>query len=122
MAGNYPAPREIPRGKVLLADPLRDQAEIAANRARLHLIAEAAPGALLKHSIYDGKVRLVWSSPGWEIAGSMMRWTNGFWAVWWLDRSYARQGRRYLPDDAGETTARAHFARLTATPSTEQSQ
>ncbi len=112
---NYPAPREIPAGKIILADlgiPSH-LADVQANRAHVDRIAEAPPGTLLKHSTYDNKVTLAWSSPGYEIAGSMMRWTNGYWAVWWWDRSYARQGRRFPSTDEGETKAREHFRWLT---------
>ena len=112
---NYPAPREIPAGKILLADPgiPGHSEEIRANRAILEVIDEKPPGDLLRHSTYDNRVRLVWSSPGFQIAGSCFTWTNGFWAVWWHDRSYARQGRQYHPNDEGEAKAREHFARLT---------
>lgn len=112
---NYPAPREIPAGKVILAElsiPSHYK-DVIANRAHVEKIDEKPPGPLLRHNTYDNRVVLAWSSPGYECAGAMMRWTNGFWAVWWMDRSYARQGRRYRLNDEGETKAREHFAMLT---------
>lgn len=64
---------------------------------------DARPCARLR----GATVRLVHATPGWEPAGSMARWTDGFYAVWW-DQFNARQGRRYQT----EAEARAHFTRL----------
>jgi len=74
-------------------------ADVRENRVHVELIDEK-PATRLR--TYDGKVRLLWSSPGYECAGSMMRWTNGGWRVNWHDSSYAIQGRRYLPNDEGD--------------------
>jgi len=71
------------------------------------------------HIAIRAEVRLVWSSPGFERAGSMMRWTNGFWAVQW-ERDGCTYGARYLPDGEGETKAREHFARLVPDPNSQE--
>ena len=107
----YPAPREIPPGKILIAE-WRDVGIHL--RAIGRTIAEA-PSARVR-----AVVRIVWSSPGYESAGSCARWTNGFWAVRWRDSSGAIQGRRYLPTEAGEAEARAHFAKLADLASSTQ--
>ncbi|HJU19322.1 MAG TPA: hypothetical protein VJ770_22945 [Stellaceae bacterium] len=116
MTDNYPAPREIPPEKILLAkcgDPV-----VAENRARREIVEDAPPRAGLpgRGSIH-GNIRLVWSSPGFEIAGSVMIWTNGYWAVWYASVDGTRHGRRYRPDARGEAEARAHFRRLTTAQS-----
>jgi hypothetical protein len=102
---NYPAPRDIPAGKILITEgPSGDQASIR----------EVIKSAYCEHVAIRAKVRLVWSSPGFEPAGSVARWTNGFWAVLWEDRSGSTQGRRYEATDEGEAEARAHYDRLFA--------
>jgi hypothetical protein len=53
-------------------------------------------------------VRFVESSAGYEPAGSVARWTDGYYAVRWTDYSGAIQGRRYR--DRYE--AANHFGRL----------
>jgi hypothetical protein len=53
-------------------------------------------------------VQLVHATAGWEPAGSMARWTDGFYAVW-FEMNGARNGQRYRT----EPEARTHFARLT---------
>jgi hypothetical protein len=53
-------------------------------------------------------VSLVTCTAGYEPAGSAMRWTGAFSAVWW-DREGARQGQRFLELAA----ARERFAYLT---------
>ncbi|HJU16778.1 MAG TPA: hypothetical protein VJ770_09945 [Stellaceae bacterium] len=116
MTGNHSAPREIPPGKILLAecgDPV-----VTESRAHREIVEQAPPRAGLpgRGSIH-GNIRLVWSSPGFEIAGSVMLWTNGYWAVWYAMANGTRHGQRYRPDAEGEVKARAHFRRLT----TEQS-
>jgi hypothetical protein len=101
---NIPAPREIPAGKVLLCEY---GAEDRADMARRETIAEA----FSHHVAIRALVRLEWSSPGWEIAGSVLRWTNGFWATRWTDRNGCIQGQRFKNDAEGEAQARARFAR-----------
>lgn len=110
MAGNYPAPREIPPGKVLIAEYGEQNAE----RAVVELIAEKEPRADFpgRRAILGG-IWLIWSSPGFEFAGSCMTWTNGYWAVRWRRRDNTYHGQRYRLDDGGETKAREHFRRLT---------
>ena len=98
-----PSPRTIPPGKIMLAEygELNDT-----NRAIVSLLASAYSARI------RGDVQLVRSSPGFETAGSCARWTNGFYAVWFYVGG-SRNGRQYRLDD--ETSARAHFARLTET-------
>lgn len=54
-------------------------------------------------------VQLVSATAGYEPAGAAMRWTDGFWAVWW-EAHGARQGQRFLT----EAPARERFAALTS--------
>jgi len=56
-----------------------------------------------------GTVKLVAATAGWEPAGSMARWTDGYYAVHYMVDG-AVNGRRYreLMD------AQAHYDRLTA--------
>lgn len=113
MENNYPAPRVIPDGKILLAE-YGDKA-IEGNRAIVELIDNAPPNQLFpgRHQILAG-INLIWSSPGFEMAGAVMRWTNGFWSVRWFNvNSNTYHGTRYKPDDEGEAKARDHFRRLT---------
>jgi hypothetical protein len=105
---HIPARREIPAGKILLAD-YGDQNYEAA-------IIETIAEAFAPHPAINATVRLQRSSPGFEPAGSRARWTNGYFAVRWRDRGGATQGRRYPDDPAGEAEARARFAALTALP------
>jgi hypothetical protein len=113
MNRNYPAPREIPPGKILLAE-CGDPA-VSENRTIREIVEEALPrpGMSGRGSIH-GNIRLVWSSPGFEIAGSVMIWTNGYWAVWYSRVDGTCHGRRYRPDAEGEAKAHAHFRQLTA--------
>lgn len=114
MKGNYPAPREIPPGKILIVGPMeRGWEEATKEHAIVELLAEAPPNKRLRPSVYDNKVTLFWSSPGFEIGGSVLRWTNGYYAVHWRDRSYAIQGRRFRPDEEGEAKAREQFRKWT---------
>ncbi len=103
---NIPVRRDIPAGKILLAD----YGDRDYEAATLETIAEGfAP-----HPAINATVRLQWSSPGFEPAGSRARWTNGYFAVRWTDRGGATQGQRYPDDPAGEADARARFAVLMA--------
>ena len=99
---NYPEPRDIPAGKVLITpfgySPPREE----------YAVVEPVANFMCNHVAIRARVRLEWSSPGWELAGSAMRWTNGYWAVRWEDRSGCTQGKRYL----NESEARAHFSKL----------
>jgi hypothetical protein len=106
-AANYPAPREIPAGHVLIS-------EYGDADKRDSAILEKVAEAFSAHVAVRAMVRLEWSSPGWEIAGSMLRWTNGYWACRWTDRNGCTQGQRYKNDDEGRAKARAHFDRLTS--------
>ncbi len=107
---NYPEPREIPAGKILIAEYGSAEAK---QRAVVEKIAAAPPRAGLQRSWFGDEIMLVWSSPGFQPAGSCMTWTNGFWAVWFHQPDGTRHGRRYTPDAAGEAVARTHFASLT---------
>jgi len=99
-----PQPRDIPAGKILLAE-YGDQ-DFIENRAQVNTLASAWSDQV------RAKVRLEHSSPGYEMAGSCARWTNGWFAVRWLDGS-ATYGQRYKDDAEGEIKAREHFAKLT---------
>ena len=100
---NHPSPREIPAGKVMLSEY---GPEIRSEMAVVELIDKKwsdRPGI-------KAFVKLEWSSPGWECAGSCARWTNGYWAVRYEDRNGCRQGRCMKSEDE----ARALFAKWTA--------
>ena len=101
---NIPQPRDIPAGKILLAEygTYPDS-----ERSQVETIAKAFAAAV------RAEVALQFATPGFECAGSCARWTNGYWAVRWHQWG-AIQGRRYSPTDQGETEARVHYARLTA--------
>ena len=96
---NFPAQREIPEGKILTAEYGTFDTD---ERAVRECLDEAWS------DIVRSTVLLVQSSPGFEPAGSVARWTNGYYAVWW-DLAGTIHGRRYHDEDA----ARAHFARIT---------
>lgn len=90
--------REIPAGKVLLAE-YRD---IGANEARpVETVLDTKAGW------GRTQVRLVAVTAGWALAGSMLRWDNGYYAVLW-DVDGVRHGRRYRAFD----DALAHFNRI----------
>ena len=100
---NHPAPRDIPAGKVLLCE-YRD-----ARREDMAIVETLAS----KHSdqpAIRGTVTLLWSSPGWECAGSMLRWTNGYYGVRFTAKDGAIHGRRFQSEDE----ARKLFATWTA--------
>lgn len=102
---NAPAARDIPAGKILIAEA-GDVNE--GNRAQTERIASAWS------DLVRAEVDLSYVTPGFEIAGSVCRWTNGYWAVRWQMRDGTTHGRRYQPTDPGETEARSHFGRLTS--------
>jgi len=108
---NYPAPREIPAGKILITPYGMPASEVIPDLAKVEIIAQK----YVAYCAIRATVRLEWQSPGWENAGSACRWTNGYWACRWFDaRSNATHGARYSNDDAGEAKAREHYARLLA--------
>jgi hypothetical protein len=77
-----PEPREIPPGKILLAEYGTFDDD------------ERAVRTIHEKRTHDGTEYTLWSSsPGFETAGSVARWTNGYHACTWYDRSGARQGR-----------------------------
>ena len=104
-AMNHPAPRDIPAGKVLLSE-YRDA------RREDMAVVETKDTRYSTHPAIRSTVRLVWSSPGWECAGSMMRWTNGFYGVLYTASDGATHGRRFLYED--EDKARSLFTEWTA--------
>lgn len=57
-------------------------------------------------------VSLVRSDAGWEPAGSMARWTDGYYAVRKLIDG-AEHGRRFVRTSVGLAAARAMFAKWT---------
>jgi hypothetical protein len=112
VTANYPAPREIPPSKILIKE-CGDPA-VSKNLAIRQIIDEAPPRAGRPgRSTIRGTICLLWSSPGFEIAGSVMVWTNGYWAVSYVRTDGTRHGQSYRPDADGEAKARAHFRRLT---------
>lgn len=103
---SYPtnAPRAIPAGKVLVAETCQPH-----EQAQLTVLD-------IKHSNHvaiRADVRLERCDPGFECAGSMMRWTNGYYAVRWTDRTGATQGNRYSADFTGFEKALARFELIT---------
>jgi len=90
--------REIPAGKVLLAE--YGQLTPTDRRAGYEVIdAKTGWG---RH-----QVKLVACTAGWAIAGSVLRWDNGYYAVrWQIDG--ATHGSRYASFDE----ALAHFNRI----------
>ena len=97
-----PEPREIPAGKILLAEyrELNDS-----NRAVVTIL-DKGPA--------DGKYNMLVlyaSTPGFEPAGSVARWTNGAYGVRYYYNG-AFYGQRYKPDEVGLEKARAHFDRM----------
>jgi len=90
--------RVIPPGKVLLAE----YGDISADDPR-------AIETVLDVKVGWGRtpVRLVAITAGWAIAGSVLRWDNGCFAVYYeIDR--AQHGSRYADFD----DALAHFNRI----------
>lgn len=51
---------------------------------------------------------LTQATAGYEPAGAMLRWTDGYWAVTFRDGG-ASNGRRFRPDGEGESQARLLF-------------
>lgn len=93
--------RDIPAGKVLLAEYGR--------------IDGAAPRPvetiLATRKAWEGRrtIRLVARTAGWALAGSMLRWDNGCFGVFWdIDGNRHGQRHKTLPE------AEAHFSRLPA--------
>lgn len=101
----HPAPRDIPAGKVLLSE-YRDA------RREDMAVVETKDTRYSAHPAIRSTVHLVRSSPGWEIAGSMLRWTNGYYGVLYTATDGATHGRRFLYED--EDKARSLFAEWTA--------
>lgn len=91
--------REIPPGKVMIADRL-DSSERRAKREVLDV----------KTGWGRARVELVAIHAGWAIAGSVMRWDNGTYAVQW-ESGGAIHGRRYRTFEE----ALAHFNRIPET-------
>jgi hypothetical protein len=87
MPTTYPAPsrQEIPAGKIRLCEYAdADRADMAQVE-----VFETRAGDF-------GKVyRLLVSSPGWECAGSVLRWTNGYYAVRITEPSGSFGGRQF---------------------------
>jgi len=90
--------REIPPGKVLVAE----YGQIGEDEPRP---IETVLDEKLGWGRYQ--VKLVAKTAGWAIAGSMLRWDNGCYGVYW-DMDGARHGSGYLQFEAAE----AHFKRI----------
>ncbi len=95
-----PARRDIPPGKVLRAEygtfPPEDRVQVE------KLNSAWSPQV-------RAQVTLARVSPGWEMAGSAARWTNGYFGVSWNAPDGARHGRQYKTLEP----AQAHFDKLT---------
>lgn len=91
--------RDIPPGKVLLAEYGQ-----ATGERPIQTILDT-------RTAWDGQraVHLVAVTAGWAIAGSMLRWDNGYYAVRWKIDG-ATHGSRYKTFEE----AFAHFNRLPA--------
>lgn len=65
-----PAPKAIPAGKILIANP----GDVGTD--------EVSRMAVLEEAVKNGKTyQLYRRAPGYDLAGSMLRWTNGGWGV-----------------------------------------
>lgn len=72
-------------------------------------VLEQAPGIMHGHPT----VRLVFTTRGYALAGSMMRWDEASWGVLYEPGDGTRHGQRFLPTEEGEAKARALFAKWT---------
>lgn len=90
--------KEIPAGKVLLAE----YGQIGEDEPR-------PIETILDEKLGWGrtKVRLVAKTAGWAIAGSVLRWDNGRYGVYW-EMDNARHGSGYTEF----ADAHAHFQRI----------
>lgn len=105
MPGGEPAPREIPAGKILLAefgDDVNDS-----NRAQRTVLYDRYVES--KRRTY----RLVSVSAGFEPAGAVAKWTNGYYAVLY-EMGGARHGQQFPRTAEGLEAAEARFALWTA--------
>lgn len=82
-----PETREIPAGRTLLAE-YGDVAE--SDLARVE--------TLETREVHGREYRLIHSSPGFECAGSVMRWTNGYWGIR-FESGGAIQGRQFKTEE-----------------------
>jgi hypothetical protein len=102
---NYPAPREIPPGGILLCEyGSPDYVPCARS-----IVAERS---LIGKKAGLSRALLIWSSPGLEPAGSVGRWTNGYWKATLQANDGSTHGRLCPPTAEGEAEARAHYARM----------
>lgn len=89
-AANIPDAHEfdidIPAGKVLLAEC----GQLTANdrRAKKHTLDT-------KTGWGRATVKLIAATAGFTVAGSMMRWDNGYFGVVWEDSNGSTHGRHY---------------------------
>lgn len=65
------------------------------------------------YSSLTAPLELARVSAGWECAGSVARWTDGYWSVRWADDRGAFQGRMFNLE-TGEVEARALFVKWTS--------
>lgn len=93
----------VPAGKVMVAVP--GSYDRALN-AEVTVVASAV-GCM--HGFPT--VRLEYSTRGFEIAGSMMRWTEARWSVLWTAQDGGIHGRNFA--ESNEAGARAYFAQVT---------
>lgn len=92
--------REIPPGKVMLADRM-PVGESFGKREVLDV----------KTGWGKTRVELVATHAGWALAGSVIRWDNGTYGVRWESREGTTHGARYRTFDE----ALAHFNRIPET-------
>ncbi len=94
-----PSTREIPAGKILLAE-CGDVDET--NRAQTEILERVLVG--------NRCYLLVHSSPGFELAGSCMRWTNGYYAVRFMATN-AWHGRQFKTEQEAREMLEVWVAR-----------
>ena len=76
------------------------------------VVLETAP-MRIGYSSLTTPLELARVSPGWECAGSVARWTDGYWSVRWQDDRGSYQGRMFNLE-TGEAEARALFVKWTS--------
>lgn len=97
----FPAPIDFPKGKVLTCDSPAS----GAHAVKRLIQAGSSPRT-------GQAVEMIWSSPGFEPAGSICRWTNGYYSCRTHD-GRAWHGQQFSNDAEGETAARIMFDKRT---------
>lgn len=94
--------REIPPGKVLLAQSMPDGDSFVAE-----YVMDSKIGWKDSNLGKPTEVRLIARIGGWNLAGSLLRWDNGAYGVIWTSNG-SRHGRWYKSFEEAE----AHFNRI----------